>query len=780
MHSEMKYEPVGDEIFLDGVDPIFIKDLNGVILDVNPAAERAYGWSREELVGKQLEAVMPGSRGGELLQLIELAKAGHAVEDVPVLRRTKEGKVLAVLLSISILRDEGGRPTAVATVGKDGRYEFLFKGAPVPLWEEDWSGVRQAVLALREEGMSVQAALLHAQPAELRECLKRARLLRSNQAARELFGVQGELTGNLGEWVEAESIAVLADRIRDLAAGQSRVRGEISVRTPGGEIKQVVVHVQLNPEMPEFLRSVLISLVDVTAVYEAENAVRRERVEMQTLLNTLGDGVVTIDDRGRIESFNQAAEDMFGYETSEVVGKNVSLLMPEEEAGRHDAYIRNYVEGGDARVIGTAREMHGRRKDGKLFPMELGLGDSSDGRRRRFTGIVRDLTARKALEHEFLQAQKLEAVGRLAGGIAHDFNNLLTGLLVGCRLVAKEMDPAHPSSELLVELQREAMRGVGLTRQLLDFSRSGDHEVKPVDLNEVLSESETLLQRLLGEDVSLRIELPLSGGTIAANRGQIDQILMNLVVNSRDAMPGGGALTVKLSEVELGAGVQRALAPGRYVTLSVSDTGVGMNEETKQKAFDPFFTTKPAGKGTGLGLSTVFGLVRSFCGHVEIQSAPERGTTVTLWFPADQRVVVAEPPGERIAREPAQGTILLVEDEALVRKGIQLLLEGQGYELLVAGDPRVALEFLRDDALHIDLLLTDMVMPHMTGAELAAEARTLRPDLRVLYTSAFSPEALVEQGRMPQGAWLLEKPFTEERLAELVANVLASEPRALE
>jgi PAS domain S-box-containing protein len=772
----MKYEPVGDEVFLEGVDPIFIKDLEGRILDVNPAAERVYGWSRDELLGKDIEAVMPGARQADLQRLIERVKSGHDVVDVPVLRRTKEGEVLAVLLSVSLLRDEDGRPTAVATVAKDGRYDFLFSSAPVPLWEEDWSKVKERTRALREGGVEDLGAHFRVRPAELRACLGSARLLRSNQAARELLDSDGELVGCLGAWVEEGSLPALADRLGELARGAKSVRGTVAVRTLRGARKDVVLHLQLNPANPEALRSVLISLVDVTAVRMAERAVLEERAEMRTLLDTLGDGVISIDTRGRIESINQAAERIFGYRAEEVLGSNVSMLMPPEHAEAHDEFIRRYVEGGEAKIIGIGRELLGRRKDGALFPIELGVGDSSDDRRQRFTGIVRDLTERKALELEFLQAQKLEAVGRLAGGIAHDFNNLLTGLLVGCRLLAKQVDPGSSSSELLVELQREALRGVGLTRQLLDFSRGGDHEIKTIDLNVVLSESQSLLQRLLGEDVALTIQLPLIGGRVAANRGQLDQILMNLVVNSRDAMPQGGAFTIALSEREYAAQEHRGLEPGRHVLLSVTDTGIGMDQETRQRAFDPFFTTKPEGKGTGLGLSTVFGLVQTFGGHIELHSEPQHGTTVSIYLPAVADDGLKEPTAARGICAPGRGSILVVEDEPLVRKGLQLLLEGQGYDLLVAQDPRVALELLQESRNVIDLLLTDMVMPHMTGAELAQRARALRPGLPVLFTSAFSAEALIEQGRLAPGDRLLEKPFTEECLSQMVAEALASRP----
>jgi PAS domain S-box-containing protein len=613
---------------------------------------------------------------------------------------------------------------------------------------------------------------------------------------------------------------------------------------------------------------------------------------MRVFLETAVDAIVIIDSKGLIESFNPAAERMFGYRDLDVVGLNVSTLMPAPYAHEHDGYVENYLRTGHRKIIGIGREVEGLRKDGTIFPLHLSVAAIQHEGATRFTGVMRDLTRERAarareaniarivetsvneiyvfdadslryaqvndgaranlgysmgelsgmtpldlergvtrtafeervaplrrgerdrvvlrsvhrrkdgttypveahvqtgvfsgrpvfvafvldsserdeLQGRFLHAQKLEAIGRLTGALAHDFNNLLMGIMSGSRMIAERVAHDEPAARMLAEIQEEARRGAGITRQLLDFSRKRKYQLRPCDLNAIVEGARSLFQKLLGEDIELQITGDAQGFTILADPAKLDQILMNLVVNARDAMTGGGTLRIDTLRRNVRKG-NADLAPGPYLVVAVTDDGCGMDAATKAQVFEPFFTTKEAGRGTGLGLSTVFGLTREFRGHVEVESELGRGTTFRLWFPAADEV--AEDPVEEPACVATGGieTILLVEDAALVRAGIRGMLRGLGYNVLDAGSPERALTLV-ETMPRVDLLLTDMVMPGMNGAELAAAIRARRPDLRVLFMSAYSDEALIEQGRIQAGVPILEKPFEPDELARRVREVL--------
>ncbi len=498
---------------------------------------------------------------------------------------------------------------------------------------------------------------------------------------------------------------------------------------------------------------------------------------MESVLDTAVDGIVIIDDQGLIDTVNPAAENMFGWKEAELLGRNIKVLMPDPYHTEHDGYLQAYRDTGDKKIIGIGREVVGRRKDGSTFPLQLGVSEFWTGERRWFTGILQDISSRKQLEQEFLQAQKMEAVGRLAGGIAHDFNNLLTGIISGCRVVESLIEEGADATQMLGEIRREARRGASMTRQLLDFSRKRTHELKPVHLNDVVSEAEGMLKNVIGEDVEIDVVLDESEGQIEADSDQLVQILMNLVVNARDAMPGGGRLGIRVECEDLKA-PRGPLEPGRYVVLAVSDTGHGMDEATIGKVFEPFFTTKERGKGTGLGLSTVFGMVREFGGFVAVQSEVDRGTTFRLHFPrTDKPAAPAPVSGAKTAPEAGSGCVLVVEDEALVRAGIRHFLTKLGYEVLDTGAPLEALELVQRHSGCIDLLLTDIVMPGMNGPELARRVTAERPSIQVAFMSAFSDRTLVEQGRIESGIPVLEKPFEEEELAERVRTLIQGPPR---
>jgi PAS domain S-box-containing protein len=483
---------------------------------------------------------------------------------------------------------------------------------------------------------------------------------------------------------------------------------------------------------------------------------------MQAVIETAVDAILTIDEQGIVRSFNQAAERMFGYVAGEVVGKNVNLLMPSPYREGHDSYVRHYLATGMKKIIGIGREIIARRKDGSTFPMHLSVSEVRLTGGRLFTGFIRDLTEQKRLEQEFLRSQKMEAIGSLSSAIAHDFNNILMGILGCSRVTATETQEAVPFRESLDEIAAAANRGVALTRRLLAFSRRAPLELRPTSIDEVVRENETMLRQLLGEDISLRFELSTGNASLLADNGLIEQIVINLLVNARDAMPGGGEIAVATR------------VDGEKLLLEVKDAGCGIPLELQPRIFEPFFTTKTLDKGTGLGLSTVKRITEQLQGHIDLESEPGQGTTFRLTFPRCE-----PPPRPRVgaleAKPPAaapSGTVLLVEDDRLVRATLFRFLKGKGYAVLAASSPSEALDTASSQD-SIDVLVTDMVLPEITGSELASRLRARAPSMKVIYMSAHPAEVLNAQGHLEAGAPCLEKPFEMEELESLLADVLA-------
>jgi signal transduction histidine kinase len=368
-------------------------------------------------------------------------------------------------------------------------------------------------------------------------------------------------------------------------------------------------------------------------------------------------------------------------------------------------------------------------------------------------------------EAQLRHAQKMEAVGQLAGGIAHDFNNLLTGILSYADLVLGELRPGDPVRADLEQIRHAAQRAAALTRQLLAFSRRQVLQPHVLSLNGCVAELDAMLRRLLGADVTLETELDPGLWYVQADPGQLEQVLVNLVVNARDAMPAGGRVTIATANLPL--------SHGAYVTLSVSDTGIGMDAATQSRIFDPFFTTKEQGKGTGLGLSTVYGIVEQSGGHVTVESAPGQGATFTIFFPRHSAPALGLPPGaDRRSLPAGTETLLLVEDEAAVRTSTRRLLERQGYTVVEARHGADALRIFEEGGRPIDLVLTDLVRPEMGGRELVERLRARHPGVKVLYMSGYSERAVAVDGVMPPRTGFVEKPFTVEQLIRRTREIL--------
>jgi signal transduction histidine kinase len=391
--------------------------------------------------------------------------------------------------------------------------------------------------------------------------------------------------------------------------------------------------------------------------------------------------------------------------------------------------------------------------------------------------FLRDITEQRRLEVQFLQAQKMEAVGRLAGGIAHDFNNLLTIINTNAQLSLMDLKDWDPLKEKLESIQTAGGRAADLTRQLLAFSRRQVVEMKVIDLNALLQELEKMLTRVMGEDIELGTRLGKDLGRIKADPGQIEQIILNLVVNAKDAMPSGGKLTIETANMEMDqeyVHTHLEMKPGRYVMLSVSDTGVGMTPEVRERVFEPFFTTKEKGKGTGLGLSTVYGVVKQSGGYIWVYSERGQGTTFKIYLPRVDEPLEEEV-RKKVVKEELPGgkeTILVVEDEEEVRKLAVAILRKQGYRILEASNGGDAFLICEQGKEPVRLLLTDVVMPGLNGPELARRLRYFYPEMKVLFMSGYTDNGVLQQGVLDHGMFFLQKPFSVDGLTGKVRSVL--------
>jgi two-component system, cell cycle sensor histidine kinase and response regulator CckA len=498
----------------------------------------------------------------------------------------------------------------------------------------------------------------------------------------------------------------------------------------------------------------------------------REVREQATFIAKARDAILVRDLQARIAFWNEGAERLYGWTGAEAAGRNVNELLRGDEQHVEEAREATMAQGE------WAGELRQLTKGGKevIAMSRWTLMRDDAGQPKSILAINTDITKRKNLEAQLLHAQRMEGIGMVAGGVAHDFNNLLTVITGFSEIVIGRMKRDDPSRELLQEVYKAGESASMLTRQLLAFSRKQVLQVQVLDLNSLIADAEKMLSRLLGETIQMVTEVEPTLGRVKADAGQIEQILLNLCVNARDAMLQGGRISVLTRNIELGEGCAREhphVKPGRYVLLAVRDTGAGMDEATKARVFEPFFTTKEPGKGTGLGLATVFGIVKQSGGSVEFESAPGRGTTFRIYLPRVEETVPASPSSVDASKAPrGTETLLLVDDDAGVRGLVRLALQTFGYQVLDAADGAAALRVSVAHQAPIQLLVTDVVMPGMSGRELADRLTALRPGLKVLYLSGYTDDAIVRNGVATSGIAFLAKPLTPGMLARKVRLVL--------
>ncbi len=502
---------------------------------------------------------------------------------------------------------------------------------------------------------------------------------------------------------------------------------------------------------------------------------RAERLLAQ-VLDAAPDGMLVVDRSGLILHANIAAGRIFDYPPERLVGAPLDTLVPEESRSAHPQHRRAFFEAPAPRPMGAGRPYPALRRDGSTLCCEIALSPLAENGSAMVIAAVRDVSERMRFEQRLRETQKMEAIGRLAGGVAHDFNNILTAIMSYADLVRVELAQQPEVRADVDEILTASRKAASLTQQLLAFSRRQIIEPRPMVVNDLVLGMDKMLRRILGEDIEL-VTLPAPDlWAVEVDPGQLEQVILNLAVNARDAMPRGGKITLETTNVTLDAeyaGDHPEVAPGDYVRLAVSDTGCGMTEEVRARIFEPFFTTKDAGEGTGLGLATCYGIVRQARGHIWVYSEPGRGTTFKVYLPRSY-AVPAPPPAERAeGRKPGgHELVLLVEDEPSVRTLAARALGRAGYRVVEAGNGVEALQKVGSLERPLDLLVTDVVMPQMGGKELAARLTERQPGLRILYVSGYTENAIVHHGVLDKGIVFLQKPFMPDALLERVRQIL--------
>ena len=498
---------------------------------------------------------------------------------------------------------------------------------------------------------------------------------------------------------------------------------------------------------------------------------RNELLRMSQVYLDAADPIVMTDRYAKITDINRAARELYGWSEEELLGEPIARLVPEHDEKRARQMYARCLEGKEVRNVEITNET--RRGDELSVLLTLSRLTDRSGEVLGVAAIAKDITERKRLQAEVRQAQKMEAIGTLTSGVAHDFNNLLMGIN-GCTDIALgQMSEEHPSRDYVEEIKEAVTRGAGLTRQLLAFSRKRGSEPTVFRLDDVICEVEQLLKPLLDDRVDLQVETNSGGARLECDPGHIEQVVLNLVVNARDAVGTNGEIAIRTDRVErddwsVDAG---ALEPGEHLMVEVSDDGDGMDEETQEHIFEPFFTTKPVGEGTGLGLSTVYGIVQQCGGAISVESEPGEGTSFRVFFEMTDRDVQDGGDEDSDVRIGAGERILLVEDEDRVRIAVEQYLENGKYEPVSAEDAKVALELIESGA-DFDLAIVDVALPTESGREVVDEIHERRPEMPVLFMSAYATDRLVREGLIHSGAHILQKPFSERTLLQRVGGLL--------
>jgi two-component system cell cycle sensor histidine kinase/response regulator CckA len=783
-----------EQIIENAPEAISIVDAEVRILRINGEFTRLFGFTADEAAGKRLDQlIVPPDRYAETSWITETVKSERKLS-LETRRQRKDGSLVEVLLSSSpvILN---GKP-----VGGYACYRDITEQKRA----EELNAALYAIAARSQSTEDLQQffAAIHTIVDQLMNARNFYIALYDPQSQLLSFPyfvdeedptpAPKHLGRGLTEYVlrSGEPLLATPEVFEELVRrGEVDLIGASSLDWLGVPLKNgttcigalVIQSYNENNRFGEREREILkfVSQQLAAAIEHKryEEALRRSEARSRSLVLSAAFGICRCTLGGKFLDVNPALITMLGHDSVEALLK----LDARREVFVNAQDLDHLAE--DCRRSGNLNglEVQWKRKDGRIIIVRLSgcAANVADEPEEALELIAEDITERRQLEEQLRQAQKMDAVGRLAGGVAHDFNNLLMVINGYTEVLLEQLEKGGALHGKVQSIQQAADRAATLTRQLLAFSRKQHLELKVIDVNHVIGDMERLLRPLIGENIELVTRLSSQAGHTRADAGQLEQVIMNLVVNAKDAMPEGGKLTLQSSDITVRqeSSEQRFIQPGRYAVISVSDTGHGMDEETQSRIFEPFFTTKEKGKGTGLGLSTVYGIVKQSSGYVFAQSETGAGTTFHVYLPRVEDTAEELGPA-KLQQNEAGGceTVLLVEDEESVRELVRLTLTSRGYNVLEAENGECGLRVAETCKEHIDILITDVVMPGIGGRELAKKLLTLRPGISVLYLSGYTEDAVVTQGVLSPGTAFLQKPFTLQNLAKKVREVIRAKP----
>jgi PAS domain S-box-containing protein len=735
-------------------DAMISNSLEGIITSWNRGAQIIFGYTAAEAIGKPMAILAPSDHAYEIPTILTKVAHGERVDHYETKGITKAGRLLEVSIAVSPVRDAARGIIGASTIVSDitarkraekslreseTQYRLLFDSNPLPMWVFD---------------------------------LKSLAFLAVNEAAVRHYGFSRD------EFADMTILDIRPD------ADIPRLREHVSRSTRGLQEAEVwrhrkkdgsIIQVEITAHSLDFQsrEAELILAYDITKRKRDEERLRQSEERFSKAFRSSPFGItIATESEGRIVDANPAFLKMVGYNREHVIGRTAKEINLCTDAQQDDLIRQQLANQDQAKLF----EFRFRARSGEIRLAQFATERIHLHDEPCVLAIIHDITEAIHLELQFRQAQKMEAIGRLAGGIAHDFNNLLSVIIGYCEIAPEHLDSEHPVGKHVEQIKKAGERAASLTRQLLAFSRQQVLQPRTLNLNDVVNNVSKMLLRVIGEDISLVLRPAERLSSVRVDLGQVEQVLMNLAVNARDAMPEGGKIVIETADVELNESyiqLHEPVIPGSYVMLSMSDTGVGMDAATLSRIFEPFFTTKEQNQGTGLGLSTVYGIVKQSRGYIWVYSEVFRGTTFKIYLPSlDQPAESLLSPNTPVIFATGTETILVVEDDEPLRKVIVSLLQGSGYMVLEAQNASTAIDIAQHYEGDIALLLSDVIMPGKSGPDLALDVKRCRPSVQLLYVSGYAGDMIAHQGVLDPGMTLVSKPFSKEALLTKVRAVL--------
>jgi PAS domain S-box-containing protein len=736
-------------------DAIITKSLDGTITGWNPAAERLFGYSAEEAVGRSNDMVVPPERTAEVHEILRRISRGERIEHHETVRLRKDGSAVQVSLGISPIKSPSGQIIGVSIIARDLTESRRTEQA-----------LRQQIEERRRIFETSQDLIIISD--------SKGGLVQVSPSVETILGyLPEEMTGqNAVKFVHADDLEIARTTMR--AARRGRRLRDVDLRylhKDGRAVSLSWMGAWSEPVKRHFFVG-----RDMTQSRLAQQTLRESAQLARNIIETALDAFVQMDESGAARDWNSQAEKIFGWPRKDVLGKDlIDLIVTGDDRDELKAALGRFLSSGQGLILGRRREIMVRRRDGREFRAELSVTALKTRGGFLFNGFFRDLTDKIAAEERIRQSEKMEAIGQLTGGIAHDFNNILTVITGTIEILADAVEKEPQLAAITRMIDEAAARGADLTQHLLAFARRQPLDPREIDINTLIIDTSKLLRPTLGEQIEIESVFKDENCLAIVDPNQLATAILNLALNSRDAMPEGGKLILETGSAYLDedySNMHDDVRPGRYAMIAVSDTGKGIPAAIIDKVFNPFFTSKGPGKGTGLGLSMVYGFIKQSAGHIKIYSEEGHGTTIRMYLPPGSGASLVPEAASVAAIEGGHETILVVEDDRLVRDYVLTQLHSLGYVALDAANAADALVIIR--AGHkFDLLFTDVIMPGpMNGRQLADAAVEERPGLKILFTSGYTEDAIVHHGRLDSGVLLLAKPYRKSDLARMIRRAI--------